>query len=205
MNDDTAATSDGAAASREPPAAAIGFDDLARAGEALGRAVSRLGGRIVTAESCTAGLIAVALTETGGSSDWFDRGFVTYSNEAKEADLGVARTTLGTFGAVSEAVAAEMAAGALARGGPAASLALAVTGIAGPGGGSPAKPVGTICFGWAIRPPAGTGQDAGPIVEVVTRRFEGSRRAVRFGTAWFALAEGLARWQRALGDRPPTA
>ena len=189
----------------DKPATPIGFDDLARAGEALGRAVNLVGGRIVTAESCTAGLIAVSLTEAAGSSDWFDRGFVTYSNEAKQASLGVARATLMAHGAVSEVVAAEMAAGALACSGPTASLALAVTGIAGPGGGSPAKPVGTVCFGWAIRMPEDTGQGGEPVVEVLTRRIDGDRRAVRFATAWFALTEGLARWQRLRDDRPLTA
>ena len=158
---------------------------------------------ITCAESCTGGLIAKAITDIAGSSAWFDRGFVTYSNAAKHELLGVSEATLEQYGAVSEQVVREMAQGVLHAAG--ADIGLSVSGIAGPDGGSPAKPVGTVCFGWAIRPPAGTGQDAGPIVEVVTRRFEGSRRAVRFGTAWFALAEGLARWQRALEDRPPTA
>lgn len=185
--------------------AVLGFDDLARAGAALGRAVSGVGGRVVTAESCTAGLIAVALTEVAGSSDWFDRGFATYSNEAKQAALGVSRATLEAHGAVSEAVAAEMAAGALARGGAQACLALAVTGIAGPGGGTATKPVGTVCFGWAIRMPGSGGTTDDVVVEVLMRRFDGDRRAIRFGTAWFALSEGLARWQRLRDERPPSA
>ncbi len=186
-------------------ATVIGLDELARAGEALGQAVSLLGGRVVTAESCTAGLIAVALTETAGSSAWFDRGFATYSNEAKQAALGVAGATLAAHGAVSKPVAAEMAAGALARGGEQAMLALAVTGIAGPGGGSPDKPVGTVCFGWAMRLPGGGGTEDEIVVEVLRHHFDGDRRAIRFGTAWFALNEGLARWQRLRSDRPSAA
>jgi nicotinamide-nucleotide amidase len=102
------------------------------------------GWRIVTAESCTGGLLAGALTDIAGSSDVFDRGFVTYSNEAKEDMLGVSGDTLARFGAVSEQVAREMAEGALR--GSAADLAISITGIAGPGG-SDHKPEGRVCFG----------------------------------------------------------
>jgi len=102
--------------------------------------------RIACAESCTGGMIAAALTDLPGSSDVFDRGFVTYSNAAKVAMLGVAQATLDTHGAVSEAVAQEMATGALSRAG--VGLAVAVTGIAGPGG-SEFKPEGRVCFGLA--------------------------------------------------------
>lgn len=105
------------------------------------------GAMIATAESCTAGLIAGAITEVAGSSEVFDRGFVTYSNAAKEDMLGVRAATLAAHGAVSEEVAREMAEGALAR--SAATLAVAVTGIAGPGG-SEAKPEGRVCFGLAM-------------------------------------------------------
>ncbi len=104
------------------------------------------GTTVAVAESCTGGLLAAALTEEAGASDVFDRGWVTYSNAAKVDALGVAQATLDAHGAVSEAVAAEMAAGALARSG--ASLALSITGIAGPGG-SGAKPEGRVCFGLA--------------------------------------------------------
>lgn len=106
------------------------------------------GARIATAESCTGGMISAALTDVPGSSDVFDRGFVTYSNAAKIAMLGVRAGTLATHGAVSEAVAAEMAEGALARSD--ATLAVAVTGIAGPGR-SEFKPEGRVCFGLAAR------------------------------------------------------
>lgn len=180
-----------------------GFDELAAAGQALGQAMRRVGGRIVTAESCTAGLLAVALTDVPGSSDWFDRGFATYSNEAKRDCLGVAGATLDAHGAVSEAVVAEMAAGALARGGREARLALAVTGIAGPSGGAPDKPVGTVCFGWAFRLPGA--EAAGPVIEVMSRHIAGDRHQVRFASTRLALVEGLARLERQLADRPPAA
>lgn len=122
------------------------------------------GWRIATAESCTGGMVAVALTDIPGSSDVFDRGFVTYSNAAKTDMLGVRPGTLAAHGAVSEAVAAEMAAGALAR--SAATLAVSITGIAGPGG-SEFKPEGRVCFGLAG--PAG--------VSTETRNFGAPGRA----------------------------
>jgi nicotinamide-nucleotide amidase len=108
---------------------------------------------LATAESCTGGMIAAALTDIGGSSDVVDRGFVTYSNDAKMEMIGVAKATLDAFGAVSHETALEMAAGALAR--SKAGIALSVTGIAGPGGGSAEKPVGLVWFGLAMngRPP----------------------------------------------------
>lgn len=112
----------------------------------LGLARAR-GVKITTAESCTGGMISAALTDLAGSSDMFDRGFVTYSNAAKMAMLGVRAETLAAFGAVSEDVAAEMADGALARSD--AALAVSVTGIAGPGG-SDVKPEGRVCFGLAM-------------------------------------------------------
>lgn len=118
---------------------------MSRAETLLARARLR-GAMIATAESCTGGLIAGAITEVPGSSDVFDRGFVTYSNAAKQAMLGVAPATLDAHGAVSEAVAAEMARGALYRSD--ATLAVSVTGIAGPGG-SEHKPEGRVCFGLA--------------------------------------------------------
>jgi nicotinamide-nucleotide amidase len=116
---------------------------------------------IATAESCTGGMVAAALTDIPGSSDVFDRGFVTYSNAAKTDMLGVDPATLAAHGAVSEEVAAEMAAGALAR--STASLAIAITGIAGPGG-SDHKPEGRVCFGLATpgQPPRTQTVDFGP-------------------------------------------
>ena len=117
------------------------------------RAARSLGLRIATAESCTGGMVAVALTDLAGSSDVFDRGFVTYSNEAKVQMLGVSHQTLSDHGAVSEPVAREMAEGALTHSN--ANLAVAITGIAGPGGGSAEKPVGLVHIALA-RPAAET-------------------------------------------------
>ncbi|MBW3617827.1 MAG: CinA family protein [Proteobacteria bacterium] len=124
----------------------IGRDALAR--EVLAEA-RRSGVMIVTAESCTGGLVAAALTEIAGSSDVFDRGFVTYSNAAKIRQLGVDPRLIAEHGAVSEPVAVSMAGGALANSD--AHLAVSVTGIAGPGGGTADKPVGLVCFGVARR------------------------------------------------------
>lgn len=113
----------------------------------LGDRLSAAGWLLVSAESCTGGMIAAAVTDIPGSSAWFERGYVTYSNEAKSTAIGVPGTVIEQYGAVSEPVAQAMAEGALAA--SFAQIAVAVTGIAGPGGGTPAKPVGTVCFGWA--------------------------------------------------------
>ncbi len=134
---------------------------------------------LVTAESCTGGLIAAA-TAIAGSSDWFDRGVVTYSNEAKTDLLGVPGATLRRHGAVSRPVAIAMAEGALAR--APAGLALAVTGIAGPGGGSPDKPVGTVWLGWAV---------AGQPADAVRLQLDGDRASIRLQTVRHALQAGL--------------
>jgi len=123
---------------------------------------------LATAESCTGGWAAQALTALAGSSSWFERGFVTYSNAAKAEMLGVRPQTLERHGAVSEATAREMALGALSR--SHASVALAITGIAGPSGGTREKPVGTVCFAWALK---------GGAARSETRRFAGEREAVR--------------------------
>jgi len=122
---------------------------------------------LVTAESCTGGWVAQAVTAVPGSSEWFERGFVTYSNAAKHEVLGVSKKTLKKFGAVSEETAREMARGALAH--SRADVAVAVTGVAGPSGGTAAKPVGMVCFAWA----------RGRIVATETRRFRGGRESVR--------------------------
>ena len=138
------------------------------------------GGMIVTAESCTGGWVAQALTALAGSSRWFDRGFVTYSNEAKQEMLGVSAETLARHGAVSEETAREMARGALARG--RGTVALAITGIAGPTGGTAQKPVGTVCFAWATK--------AGRAL-AETRRFSGDREAVRRQSVEYSLVKVL--------------
>ena len=143
---------------------------------------------MATAESCTGGLIAGACTDLAGSSGWFERGFITYSNEAKTELLGVPPELFLSHGAVSEAVVRAMAQGALRH--SRAQVAVAVTGVAGPSGGSPDKPVGTVWFGWAL----------GEHVDAECRRFDGDRAAVRQATVRHALA-GLA--QRVLADPTP--
>lgn len=132
---------------------------------------------ITTAESCTAGLVAKLLTDQAGSSQWFERGFVTYSNEAKQEMLGVQRDTLQTQGAVSKAIVMEMAYGALQH--SHADIAVAISGIAGPDGGTPDKPIGTVCFGWA----ESTGRH-----EEVMKHFDGDRDAVRQQAADYAIS-----------------
>ena len=134
-------------------------------------------GMIVTAESCTGGWVAQELTAIAGSSAWFDRGFVTYSNEAKQEMLGVSAETLKEHGAVSEETAREMAQGALAR--SRGTVALAITGIAGPTGGTPQKPIGTVCFAWATKDRP---------VRAETKHFPGDREAVRRQSVDYSLA-----------------
>jgi nicotinamide-nucleotide amidase len=139
---------------------------------------------IATAESCTAGGIAYAITQTPGSSQWFDRSFVTYSNASKQQLLGVSTAYLRDFGAVSEPVARAMALGALTQ--SQAQIAVAATGVAGPGGGTPDKPVGTVCFAWAVK----RDPSSAPWVRTATRQFGGDRAAVRTQAIIEAL-EGL--------------
>lgn len=141
-----------------------------------GQRLLQLRATVTTAESCTGGWIAKVLTDVAGSSAWFERAFITYSNEAKQQMVGVAETTLQQWGAVSEQVVKEMAAGALKAAG--ADFAIAVSGIAGPDGGSAEKPVGTVWFGFATR----GGQ-------LVAKRevFQGDRDAVRRQTVALAL------------------
>jgi nicotinamide-nucleotide amidase len=124
-------------------------ETLDRLSAEVGRRLTAEGATLVTAESCTGGWMSKVITDVPGSSGWFDRGFVTYSNGAKEEMLGVSPETLAAFGAVSEPVVCEMALGALAR--STAAIAVAVSGIAGPDGGTEDKPVGTVCFAWARR------------------------------------------------------
>ena len=143
-------------------------DTLSTLATLVGGRLKANGLKLATAESCTGGWVAQAVTSIPGSSEWFDRGFVTYSNDAKREMLGVRAETLAANGAVSEHTAREMAAGALDRSG--AGAAVAVTGVAGPTGGSPDKPAGTVCFAWALR---------GGAVESETRRFAGDREAIR--------------------------
>lgn len=133
----------------------------------VGRRLRRARAVLATAESCTGGWVSQAVTAIAGSSQWFDRGFVTYSNAAKRELLGVRPGTLRKYGAVSEQTAREMARGALQRSD--ATVAVAITGIAGPGGGSKGKPAGMVCFSWATK----NSQFA------ETRHFRGGRESVR--------------------------
>ena len=132
--------------------------------------------RIVTAESCTGGLVAAAITSLAGSSDWFERGYVTYSNTAKINDIQVPADLIETHGAVSEEVAQAMAIGAKQTSGT--NISLAITGIAGPTGGTAQKPVGTVCFGWSL--PNGL-----TLTEI--RHFQGNRASIREQSVTYSL------------------
>ena len=146
----------------------------------LGERMTVQGRVLATVESCTGGGIAQALTDVPGSSAWFECGWVTYSNAAKTRQVDVDPALLESRGAVSEAVAAAMVTGGLAR--STADLALSVTGIAGPGGGTPDKPVGTVCFGWQVRD---------GVARTETRYFDGERHEVRRQAMLHALASLL--------------
>jgi nicotinamide-nucleotide amidase len=157
------------------------MDELAtRIGERLKAANAML----ATAESCTGGWAAQVVTSVAGSSAWFERGFVTYSNAAKEELLGVRPETLRSHGAVSEQTAREMARGALER--SKATIALSITGVAGPSGGTQEKPVGMVCFAWSQK-----GQ-----VRSETRHFSGDRESVRRQSVILALEGVLKTLQR---------
>ncbi|MEO0002538.1 MAG: hypothetical protein RLZZ22_230 [Pseudomonadota bacterium] len=147
----------------------------------LTRVLKARGWMMAAAESCTGGLIAACCTALSGSSDWFERGFVTYSNAAKTEQLGVPAALIEAHGAVSEPVARAMALGAVAH--SRAQVSVAVTGVAGPTGGSADKPVGLVWFGWAVGNQAWTEY----------RRFDGDRDAVRAATVEHALRGLLAR------------
>jgi nicotinamide-nucleotide amidase len=166
----------------------------------LGQALLAKGWQLALAESCTGGMVAQAVTAIAGSSAWFDRGFVTYSNEAKVDMLSVPQGLIQAHGAVSEPVAQAMATGAIQH--SLAHISAAVTGIAGPTGGSLQKPVGTVCFAWAIRADLGRAK-SGPIdtsraakLVVETRYFAGDRAAIRQQAASHALT-GLLSLVRA--------
>ena len=143
--------------------------------------LQKKGMMLATAESCTGGWVAKMMTDIAGSSTSFDRGFVTYSNLAKQEMLGVSADTLNQYGAVSEPVVKEMVLGALHH--SVADIALSISGIAGPSGGSADKPVGTVCFAWGVR----EGE-----LQSVTKRWEGDREEVRQQAVIFAL-EGVLK------------
>jgi nicotinamide-nucleotide amidase len=154
---------------------------LYRLARKVGAALRRRKLMLATAESCTGGWIAEAVTMVPGSSEWFERGFVTYTYISKREMLGVKQATLGKHGAVAEEVVLEMAAGALAR--SHAQVAVSVSGIAGPGGGSPGKPVGTVCFAWGRK---------GRKPRAERKHFTGDREAVRRKSVEHALKGVLA-------------
>jgi nicotinamide-nucleotide amidase len=149
--------------------------------EQVGHALKAKGLMMATAESCTGGWIAQAVTAVSGSSSWFERGFVTYTNTAKQEMLGVKTATLEAHGAVSEPTVREMVEGALAR--SHAQVAVSVSGVAGPTGGTPEKPVGLVCFGWGAK---------GGAIQTAAKHFDGDREAVRRQAVGFALKQVLA-------------
>jgi len=161
-------------------------NDLLSLADQLGQHLSKRGHLLALAESCTGGWIAQSVTEIAGSSAWFDRGFVTYSNAAKIAMLGVSESTLQAHGAVSPQTASEMVAGALLH--SEADIALAVTGIAGPGGGTAEKPVGLVFIAWQRR---------GEACHCIEQHFEGDRHAVRRQTVQKALQYLLGEYEQA--------
>ena len=153
------------------------MDELARR---VGERLKAANAVLATAESCTGGWVAQVVTSIAGSSAWFDRGFVTYSDAAKQELLGVGAETLRAHGAVSEATAREMARGALER--SQATVAVSITGVAGPGGGTAEKPVGTVCLAWALRDGTKSGG-----TKSETRRFTGDRESIRRQSVVLAL------------------
>lgn len=143
------------------------------------------GFKIALAESCTGGLLAAYLTSLAGSSDWFERGFVTYSNQAKEESIGVPKELIERYGAVSEEVANAMAEGALNH--SLAQVSVAITGIAGPGGGSANKPVGMVCFAWGVQ------VDDQIQTRAQTKHFSGDRQSIREQACVYAIELLLAQ------------
>ena len=168
--------------------------EITRHCEEIGNRLRALGGRLVTVESCTGGGIAWYITTVPGSSDWFERALVTYSNRAKMEMADVPAELIGEHGAVSEQTAVAMAEGGLSLSG--ANYALSVTGVAGPGGGSRKKPVGTVCFAWAY-----LGPDNLRVVETDVRHFPGNRHDVRLASIRHALA-GLSTLLDQTGSGP---
>jgi nicotinamide-nucleotide amidase len=134
-----------------------------------------------TAESCTGGMVAASITELAGSSEWFERGYVTYSNQSKSEDIDVSQNLIEQHGAVSDQVARAMALGAKQNSG--SDLSLSITGIAGPTGGSPEKPIGTVCFAWAL---------ANDQIVSETKHFEGNRQQIRQQACDFSLRKLLS-------------
>ncbi len=157
------------------------MDDCSTSAAVLGAAFKDRGFTLALAESCTGGMVAQYITSVAGSSAWFERGFITYSNAAKVEMLSVSKHTLEQFGAVSEQTAAEMALGALKH--SHAHIAGSITGIAGPDGGTPEKPVGMVCFAWGKRDFS---------IKTATQNFKGSRDDIRQQAANFLMASLLS-------------
>ena len=160
------------------------MDKLELLAAELGASLKARGLMLTVAESCTGGLVSAAMTEISGSSAWFDRGFVTYSNAAKMEMLGVTAETLDKFGAVSEKTAREMVLGAIKH--SHANVAISITGIAGPNGGTPEKPVGTVCFAWAFDDKTYDGKTIS-----TTKKISGSRQQIRHLSVETAFRELL--------------
>jgi nicotinamide-nucleotide amidase len=155
--------------------------DLHEITQALARVLIKNNWHLSTAESCTGGMVAASITELAGSSDWFERGYVTYSNQAKSEDIDVSQNLIEQHGAVSDQVARAMALGAKQNSG--SDLSLSITGIAGPTGGSPEKPIGTVCFAWAL---------ANDQMISETKHFEGDRQQIRQQACDFSLRKLLS-------------
>lgn len=160
----------------------------------LGLCLQRLQARMACAESCTGGLLAAALTHIAGASRWFEGGYITYSNEAKQSDLGVSAETLKRYGAVSEETAIEMANGVLERLAQ-VQYAVSITGVAGPDGGTESKPVGMVCFAFAQRL-----ENGGVHSDAVTHHFTGDREQIREQAVSFVLDQWLLRLGPATED-----
>jgi len=167
--------------------ARVSDEELHQLARELGDALLARGWMVATAESCTGGWVGQLLTAIPGSSAWFERGFITYANAAKQEMLGVPAETLETWGAVSEETASAMAAGALAH--SHAQATLAISGVAGPGGGTPQKPVGLVCYGWALAD--GTRMSS-------TCRLDGDREEIRSR----AVAAALRGLIELIGGKP---
>jgi nicotinamide-nucleotide amidase len=155
--------------------------DLHEITQELARLLIKNNWHLSTAESCTGGMVAASITELAGSSEWFERGYVTYSNQSKSEDIDVSQNLIEQHGAVSDQVARAMALGAKQNSG--SDLSLSITGIAGPSGGSPEKPIGTVCFAWAL---------ANDQIVSETKHFEGNRQQIRQQACDFSLRKLLS-------------
>jgi nicotinamide-nucleotide amidase len=162
----------------ESPASNLDIDDIIAT---LAKTLLAKGWRLSTADSCTGGLVSASITALAGSSEWFERGYITYSNQAKSEDIDVSQNLIEEYGAVSDQVARAMALGAKQNSG--SDIALSITGIAGPTGGSPEKPVGTVCFAWVL---------ANDQMISETKHFEGDRQQIRQQACDFSLRKLLS-------------